>query len=109
MKRKWFLSGCFILMLTLFGITFMSTEKSEAEAAAINYAEKYFIEEYEITDEEVEINSIHYSEEEDRYAVAISEGNDIYEFALRLDENLDLSFILDVTGQFDEFGLAYCH
>ncbi|UCZ53630.1 hypothetical protein LGQ02_02185 [Bacillus shivajii] len=109
MKRIFLLSGFVIILISSFTLYLMLAGTSEAEKAAANFAKEYVEEEYQVTTEQIDVTDVIYSEAEDRYAVSLQHEETDYEFALRLDEDQDLSFILDVTGQFDKFGLAYCH
>ena len=84
---------------------------SEGHSAAIKHAKAFISEEYGVDVDEIKVDNLEYGEDENRFALILEDtkADKLYEIALRLDEENEVSFILDVTGQFDEFGLAYCH
>lgn len=84
---------------------------SAGQKVAAERSIEFVTNEYSIQVDEIAVDTVTYWEEEDRYAVKLKDlSNDKnYDIALRLDDNFEVAFILDVTDQFDEFGLAYCH
>ncbi|MFA9556595.1 hypothetical protein ACERII_04705 [Evansella sp. AB-rgal1] len=107
------------VMILLLGISivgalsfiWLNSGLSSDEQIAADHGIDFIVNEYDLSKEEIEIDMVTYWEEEDRYALRLVDSieDKQYELALRVNEEDELAFILDVTGQFDEFGLAYCH
>ncbi|MBU9712843.1 hypothetical protein [Evansella tamaricis] len=111
---KIIISVAFIMLVAILGTSLaylVGTTESEEYRYAETHAIEYVMGEYDITMESVSVDSIQYWEEEDRYAIRVNgaDEGEMYEIALRLDDENDIAFLLDVTGQFDQYGLAYCH
>lgn len=109
-RKLLMLTAIFIIMIAgwlLIGNGGISAEEQAAEGHSVDFVAQ----QYSLQIDDIEVDTVSYWEEEDRYAVTLTnkQDNDSYQIALRLDEELKIAFILDVTGQFDEFGIAYCH
>ncbi|MCD8509172.1 MAG: hypothetical protein LRY73_04310 [Bacillus sp. (in: Bacteria)] len=109
LKLTIILSGAFVIAICWFFIG--GGGVSAGQKAAAERSIEFVVENYSLQEDEIDVEKVKYWEEEDRYAIQLKSivGGEKYELALRLDEDLDVAFIIDVTGQFDEFGLAYCH
>ncbi|MBU9723755.1 MULTISPECIES: hypothetical protein [Bacillaceae] len=110
MKKRILISVIGVALVSIFFIvSFVSATPTEYVYAE-QFAKEFIADEYSLQEEEIEVEVIHYWEEEDRFALGLKHVSEKkFEVALRLEEDLDLAFILDVTGLYDEFGLAYCH
>ncbi|PYZ98082.1 hypothetical protein CR205_05655 [Alteribacter lacisalsi] len=80
------------------------------QEAAQSHAKAYISAEYTVDNNSLTVTSSVYSRESDRFAVTITGAHgEIYEAAVRMKNRHEAALILDVTGQFDAFGLSYCH
>ncbi|MDQ0256081.1 hypothetical protein J2S74_003480 [Evansella vedderi] len=113
MNRRWWIPIILVLFLLVPAGWYVlgGDNLSADDRAAANHSIEYVAKEYSLEEKNLEIETVNYWEEEDRYAIRLIHINDNkqYEIALRLDDDREVAFMLDVTGQFDEFGLAYCH
>ncbi|SDZ11778.1 hypothetical protein SAMN05421736_106140 [Evansella caseinilytica] len=111
MKRKniFVIAGVFLIGSA--ASFFFGSWLPQEHRIAAGHGIDYLVDEYELTGARIEIDQVNYWEEGDRYAVRLYDIDQekFYELALRLDDEQEAAFILDVTGSFDEFGLAYCH
>ncbi|MDG5787999.1 hypothetical protein QA612_10910 [Evansella sp. AB-P1] len=111
MKRYLTLPFIAVLIVGVFSWVWIGGSMPKEYEAAAEHGIDFIVDEYTISKDDLTIDSVDYWDEEDRFALSLIDKKEdkTYEVALRLNEDDEISFILDVTGQFDVYGLAYCH
>ncbi|WP_096435339.1 hypothetical protein [Alteribacter populi] len=100
-----------VIVSSIFGYLYFNGTPL-AHKAAKQHAVDFVSFEYTVDEEHLHVTSTSYSSEHKRYSVQLEnldEKGQNYEVAVRMDGSLESTLILDVTGQYDEFGMAYCH
>ncbi|ADU28574.1 hypothetical protein [Evansella cellulosilytica] len=109
--KRYMMIGAAVIILAFFSWFSFGQGLPHEHRVAADHAIDFIASEHALSKEAIKLDGIRYWEEEDRFSLNILDESEdkMYQIALRVAEDDELAFILDVTGQFDDFGLAYCH